>query len=181
MVKHINREKLANNKFLSNLQWSAWQPALATRSPKDDKESWEECRGDITGVRNVNLFSGELHKPAMYEVGIQTPGETAKHAVLYKVTEGLNQGNLETYLLRQPRLQSQADRILRRGCKLHVRRALWKKPVTINDNTISSLDELKQLMSQTYDYAWRDRYDCSSRRYIHRGMQRDSVIISDNV
>ena len=179
----VNREDVSKADFsLDGFTWSPWKQAIASVSPRRS-DSWIPRRGNRTGVRNIDIFGHDTVKPAMYEFAVETP-EGRKYPVLSRTTGGFNSCHWDTKLLNTPPVEAQLDRVIRRGCKLYARRALFPEEgedqVTVNDNDVSTVEELRSLIGKTYDYAWQEHYDTTSRRYLHRTVMKDGVLISDN-
>ena len=66
-LEKIHREKIDDEDFcLNELNWSSWKPAMAPVAV-DTRHEWIERRGERPGVRNVDLFTSNCHKPALYE------------------------------------------------------------------------------------------------------------------
>ncbi len=182
-TKRLNREDVSKAYFsLDGFTWSPWKQAVAPVSPRRS-DSWIPRRGNRTGVRNVDIFGHDTMKPAMYEFAVETP-EGRKYPVLSRTTGGFNSCHWDTKLLNTPPVEAQLDRVIRRGCKLYARRALFPgegdDSVSVNDKDVSSVQELRSLIWKTYDYAWQEHYDTTSRRYLHRTVMKDGVLISDN-
>ena len=156
--------------------------------------------GGHTGFRCGNLYD-DLSEPAIYEVGVQTPSSKVKTPVWLSVTRGITKGNWETAMLSKPKLRDQVDRVLRRGCKVYVRRAPFasrdmdaiytrvrdvtkKKGTDVkrkggHANVEEAVNELRGLVTRVCDYAWKDHYDIESRTYSHRGLVVNGVQVSD--
>ena len=176
-----NREEVAHTDFLVGdvLDWTPWKEAITPSAPKKSAASWIPRRNDHTGLRNVDIFQQDKQKPAIYEFAVQTP-EGRKYPVLSRTTGGFSGCHWDTKLLNTTPVEEQLDRVVKRGCKLYARRALFNKPVSVERENVSSVDELRSLMHKTYDYPWQEHYDVPSRRYLHRTVMKDGVLISDN-
>ena len=186
------REEIGSGRFaLADLHWSDWKQALAKTAPA--RGSWESRQGQQVGMRNAQLFEN-MTDAAIYELAVQPPASRSKIPVLNKVTIGYgDRRHWEAALLSQPKVQTRVNHVLRRGCKLYVRRAL----VTLNDMAVvraktgrirspskdspSSITELvrelRSLAGQLYDYAWTDHYDVTTRKYSHRTIHRNTCRI----
>lgn len=177
-----NREEVQQSEFsLGVLDWSPWKAAITPSTPRksSSSESWIPRRNEHTGLRNVDIFEHDTLKPAVYEFAVQTPGGK-KYPVLSRTTGGFNSCHWDTKLLNTTPVESQIDRVVKRGCKLFARRALFEKPVTVDRENVDTMDELRSLIHKTYDYPWQEHYDIPSRRYLHRTVMKDGVLISDN-
>ena len=180
-AEKIKREKIEDDDFfLNQLNWSSWKPAMAPVA-MDTKQEWIERRGERPGVRNVDLFTSNCHKPAVYEFAVQPPRSDNIHPVLSRATAGFTGNHWDTKLLNGLSVEAQVDRVLKRGCKVFVRRAPFSRPIkNKNAGEVSTLNELRSLIQKTYDYAWQEHYDVPSRKYFHRNVRRDGAVISDN-
>ena len=179
-LEKIKREKIDDEDFcLNQLNWSSWKPAMAPVA-MDTKQEWIERRGERPGVRNVDLFTSSCHKPAVYEFAVQPPSSDNLHPVLSRATAGFTGNHWDTKLLNGLSVEAQVDRVLKRGCKVFVRRAPFSRPIKNKNLEVSTINELRSLIQKTYDYAWQEHYDVPSRKYFHRNVRRDGVTISDN-
>ena len=161
------------------LTWSPWREAVVPTTP-GKSDSWIPRKNYHPGYRNTDAFQHDTKKPAVYEFAVQTP-EGRKYPVLSRTSAGFNGRHWDTKLLSSTPVESQLDRVVKRGCKLFARRALFTAPASRSGGSgVSSLDELRSLLHQTYDYPWQEHYDSASRRYLHRTVMRDGVLISDN-
>ncbi len=179
----VNREDVSKADFsLDGFTWSPWKQAIASVSPRRS-DSWIPRRGNRTGVRNVDIFGYNTMNPAMYEFAVETP-EGHKYPVLSRTTGGFNSCHWDTKLLNTPSVEAQLDRVIRRGCKLYARQAIFPKEgeyqVIVNPDDLITLQELRSLICKTYDYAWQEHYDTNSGRSLHRTVMKDGVLISDN-
>ena len=174
-----NREEVTQTDFsLGVLDWSPWKEAIA-QSTSRKSDSWIPRRNDHVGVRNVDAFQHDTQKAAVYEFAVQSP-DGKKYPVLSRTTGGFNSCHWDTKLLNTPPVEAQLDRVVKRGCKLYARRAIFSKPVTVDRNKVTSVDELRSIIHKSYDYPWQKHYDIPSRRYLHRNVMKDGVLISDN-
>ena len=176
-VRKHKREVVPQTRFaLNNLHWSAWHTAMAAEAPSHDDEAWSPRRGEHNGVRNTSLFHNDTECPAVYEFAVQAKQHCKKYPVYFSTSRGFSRKNWDTYLLKRERITHEVDNVLEKGCKLFVRRAKLEKPVKCEGQVLSSIDELRALVAQTYDYAW-----TSSRhlRDSHRQVKRNGVIISN--
>ena len=178
-VERQNREEVQQSDFsLGTLDWSPWKEAVAPSTSRKS-DVWIPRRNEHTGVRNVDVFQHDTQKPAVYEFAVQTP-DGKKYPVLSRTTAGFDGCHWDTKLLNTPPVETQIDRVVKRGCKLYARRALFNKPVTIERDNINTIDELRSIIHKSYDYPWQEHYDIPSRRYLHRTVMKDGVLISDN-
>ena len=178
-VERQNREEVLQSDFsLGTLDWSPWKEAVVPSTPRKS-DAWIPRRNKHTGVRNVDVFQHDTQKPAVYEFAVQTP-DGKRYPVLSRTTVGFNGCHWDTKLLNTPPVETQIDRVVKRGCKLYARRALFNRPVTIERDNGNTFDELRSIIHKSYDYPWQEHYDISSRRYLHRTVMKDGVLISDN-
>ena len=177
----IRRERVIDNEVcFDELNWSSWKPAIAPVA-MDKKYEWIERRGERPGVRNIDLFTNNCDRPAVYEFAVQTPAGDKKYPVLSRTTAGFTGSHWDTKLLNGLSVESQLDRVVKRGCKVFVRRALFSRPIkSKKTGQVTTVNELRSLMQKTYDYAWQEHYDVPSRKYFHRNVRKDGVVISDN-
>ena len=179
VVERKNREEVQQSDFsLGAFDWSPWKEAVAP-STSTKSDAWIPRRNEHTGVRNVDIFQHDTQKPAVYEFAVQTP-DGKKYPVLSRTTAGFDGCHWDTKLLNTPPVETQIDRVVKRGCKLYARRALFNKPATIERDNVSTIDELRSIIHKSYDYPWQEHYDIPSRRYLHRTVMKDGVLISDN-
>ncbi len=182
-VPRCKREDVADQLVLTDLKWSTWKPAIVptTVAPEiKDGGEWVERRGERPGLRNIELFSGKSHNPAVYEFAVQAPGSEDLHPVLSRATAGYTGSHWDAKFLSTLSVEAQVDRVLKRGCKIFARRAPYARPISAKKDQPSSLGELRSLIHKTYDYAWQEHYDVDARKYFHRNVRRNGVAISDN-
>ena len=173
--KRCNREDVTKTNFrLRNLTWSPWKVGMAEKSPDDESEEWIPRRGEGYGVRRSGLFQNGSDTAAVYEFAVQTARRCRKHPVYVSCTAGFSGLQWDTYLLKQGHLSGQVDNVLRKGCKLFVRRAKVNTPQRVDDKTVKSVQELRHLIRQTYDYAW-SKVPTTSTRGAVRSLTKRGV------
>lgn len=161
---------------LDILDWSPWQPAMSLQKMRGG--DWIPRLGDY-GWRNTEALYNDPQEAVLYEFAVETPAGK-KYPVLYRTSEGFSGCHWDTKLLNTPALMEQIDRILNKGCKLYLRSAQLDDSFTVNGQVIECMNELRSYIHKNYDYAWQQHYDIPSRRYLHRNVLRDGVLISDN-
>ena len=179
-ITRVNRENVRNKDFLlANLSWSDWKVGVASRPPRGlSRDEWEPRHEDHVGVRNTHLFDGETVRPSVYEVAVQPEPGAPKYPVACAVTSGFQQRNWDRVVLKDY-AHHQVDRVLKRGCKLIVRRASIRPSKKSGGTIEDSMRELRSLIGRHYDYAWKCRYDVDSRTYPNRQLFRNDKMISD--
>ena len=190
-IDKILREEATPTNFpLSSLEWSDWKRAIQRKQPETSK--WESRFVGHRGFRRQELFSS-IKTPAVYEVAVKVPDYKEKIPVLASVKQGIQGQSWEAALLSKDKLRCQVDRVLKRGCKVYVRRAPFsvktmpsiydkcgiKRKTDCAKSTDNAVHELRGLMARVCDYAWRDHYDTASRTYSHRGLVVNGVKVSD--
>ena len=185
------REEADRDSFpLADLEWSNWKRAMQRKNPQTAR--WESRFEGHPGARCTKLFS-DMTQPAVYEVAVKVPDYKEKIPVLASVKQGIQSQSWEGALLSKDKLRAQVDRVLRRNCKLYVRRAPFsvrdmpsiyskcdaKRKAGCARTTDDAVHELRGLMTRVCDYAWRDHYDIPSRTYNHRPLVVDGVKVSD--
>ena len=179
-VARVNREDVKTEHFLlADLPWSDWKTGVTSLPPNGrSRAQWERRHGDHVGVRNTQLFNGEIHRPSVYEVAVQPEPGAPKYPVACAVTSGFQQRNWDRVVLKDY-AHHQVDRVLQRGCKLMVRRASIRPNKKSGGTVEDSMKELRSLIGRHYDYAWKCRYDVDSRTYPNRQLFRNDKMISD--
>ena len=168
------RETIPETRFvLGALDWSVWNLAMAEKAPTDDPdEGWAPRPGkDHVGMRKPVLFPNTMCE-AMYEFAVQPQDGARKYPVYYRTTEGFDRASWDTYLLRNKRVKGQVDQVIKKGCKLFVRRAKLDKsakPLVLDEKPVNSVADLKGLIQETYDYAWDMSIRSKRRDVIKRG------------
>lgn len=168
------RELVPHTRFVLNtLRWTTWREAMLSDPPSSDvdAERWSQRRGVRLGVRDATLFQNDTEVPAVYEFAVQAKERCKKYPVYFSTTRGFSRLHWDTYLLKQEGINQQIDEVLRKGCKLYVRRAKVEKAVKCEDKLVGTVQELRSLMTKTYDYAWRSP--------THRQLTRNGVAISN--
>ena len=147
---------------LSPMDWSAWQPMIS--KVKGPSRTWEPRPSGDIGFRNKTLFTTGTAIPAVYEVAVQPRSGAKRYPVYYRATGGFKNGTkVDKYLLNDADLTEQADTVLKKGCKLFVRRARIPKRIKCHGQVLSNIEELKSLMAEIYDYPW-----CSESREVYK-------------
>ena len=147
--------------MLKDAPWTKWQLAI-TPELGDGTESnlWLKRRGHLTGYRRKVVCGGN-YKAALYEFSVQHNRGCKRYVVYCRTNKGfiLKEGSWESKLLNKPDVRYQIENILKKGCRLYVRRYLinkssnWeKKNYLINK---SSNWEKTLGYRDHYDYAWR--------------------------
>lgn len=186
------RERTARKDLLiANLRWSHWREAMAHKTPRSNKEEWEDRD---PGFKRTSIF-GDLSDSAVYEVAVQTPNCNQKVAVMASVTKGFHNRSWEKGILALPHIKRQVDQVLKKKCKLYIRRARFTKDdlpglyersgvkgkLAVTDSTTSgeTAKALRGLMTRSCDYAWRMHYNPESKNYTHRSLVKKGVVISE--
>jgi hypothetical protein len=143
--------------MLKDAPWTKWQLAI-TPELGDGTESylWLKRRGHLTGYRRKVVCGGNC-KAALYEFSVQHNRGCKRYVVYCRTNKGfiLKEESWESKLLNKPDVRFQIEDILKKGCRLYVRRYLinkasnWEKTLGYRDHD---------------DYAWR----CPSYRKTQR-------------
>lgn len=190
----IPREDVPTTRFLPQLPWSNWYPAYQSDKPTTAEDSWSDRKSkkhSRIGVRHHDLFYHDTLTPAVYEMAVQPKPGSRKCPVWSTVTKGFNSVYWDTYLVRSGRIKNQLDDILKnnRDSKVFVRRAELQSPVMISiaggkagrkstrKETVNSVDELRCLIRDVYDYAW----IVNGKKTSQRKVRKDGVAVSKAV
>ncbi|KAL3853581.1 hypothetical protein ACJMK2_017115 [Sinanodonta woodiana] len=165
IVPHLKRENVPETNFmLRDLKWSPWQLAIIYDAPKSSEAGWKKRNGDGCGYSKRKLFGGNINVPALYEIAVQMKFRAKKFVVFSKFAKSC--GNWEKELLGKADLKAQIDDVIKRKCKVYIRR------VVLNKRNV----ENKVMMDiQNYDYAWSK----IKGRLGHRAVTKANVSISD--
>ena len=175
----VYRERVTKRIFaLADMDWSRWKLGITPIAPTGNRaNTWRARHRDHVGVRRTTIFhSDDTTTPSVYEIAIQPHSAAPKHPVSFFVTTGF-QGRRWDHAIFPENVHKQVDQVLERGCKLYIRRAPLK---TDGEKTVKdSVKEMRTLLSRTYDYAWRTRYDATVRTRGRRHLVRSRKVISD--
>lgn len=164
------RELIPETKFaLNTLDWSTWYVAMADKAVEG--EDWKPRPGvEPSGMRKSVIFP-ETSCSAIYEFAVQPQEGARKYPVYYRTTNGFDMSSWDTYLLRNHRIKKQLDHVLKKGCKVYIRRAKLEQALRteIGGQLIQSVTDLSKLLYDSYDYAWDTRSRCARRKVIKRG------------
>ena len=192
-AKKCYRERLCTSQFMPDLDWSKWYTACQSEEPSTGASNgWAPRPNGHDSYVHKRLFYHDTKVPAVYEVAVQPTEGCKKYPVWHTVTGGFNSVHWDTYLLRRNHVQSQLDDVLHNGGKVYVRRgkAKYTSPDTIRvavknpdsgeEKTVNHLRELRNLMSEVYDYAWHVRRGVKGGRLRHRDLEKRGVQISNS-
>ena len=176
-TKRVARETVSNShaKLLRHFNWSGWKQAFTDSAPPRSSKLWKARQGGHVGFRNTNMFANTDHA-ALYELAAQTHDDHTPKAVWLGYTSGFNSHNWDTHLLTS-QLQDNIDAVLRRGATVFVRRATQlKSSFTHNADVISTFDDARKLLRDTFDYAWAGK--TSPRRELFLRRSRRAAVVT---
>jgi hypothetical protein len=173
------REPICSYMFMNELPWSKWKLAYSGTEPFHGK--WQPRGEGHPGFFNSNLYRHDTQAPAFYELAVQTQSGKHMHPVWNSITKGFNSLHMNTYLKKNTRVQKQIDDVIQKGSKLYIRRAKVQTPAklyvdeVVGIKQINSVDELRLLINNVYDYAWG-----MFQKTSHRHLVKSGVVISDS-
>ena len=137
--------------LLSRSDWSPW--FLAMKGAADIS----------TGDPKLTAFAADKHKPAMYELSVQTRDADAgvkkpvkNHVVFCKITRGVPYGrSWSHYVFEGKDLQDHLANVLSQNCTVHIRRALLPKTFhTTAGKMIRTVNGIRNEVKSHMSYAW---------------------------
>ncbi|KAK3585910.1 hypothetical protein CHS0354_038446 [Potamilus streckersoni] len=164
---HLKRENVPETNFmLRDLNWSPWQVAIVPDAPECSASRWRKRCGDGSGYIRRELFGEKMNVMAFYEVAVQMKFRAKKFVVFSKFVKSCK--NWERKLVGKPDIKAQIDDVIKRHCKVYIRRVVLKR---------RQVQKKIILDIQNYDYAW---CKISGRRLGHRMVTKANVRISDD-
>ena len=178
-TRKILRERASNSSVnLGGCDWSGWRELYTSKEPS--RRSWATTWCGVLPSegqeywRRKTMFPNISRKTGLYEISVQTKPRRKRRVVYSGVIDGprhakMKSHNWEKLLFscgvkgRQSLYERQIQKLLSRGCKVFVRRALFSK---------RQLHKLNRL--QQYDYAW--HIDSNDN---FRDISMDGIAISD--
>ncbi|KAK3610616.1 hypothetical protein CHS0354_009075 [Potamilus streckersoni] len=165
IVPHLKRENVPETNFmLRDLNWSPWQLVITSDPPKSPETGWRKRNGDGCGYSKQKLFGVKMNVPGLYEVAVQMKFRAKKFVVFSKFAKSCR--NWERELLGKADLKAQIDDVIKRKCKVYIRRVILNRR-NVEKKVIWDI--------QNYDYAWSK----IKGRLGHRTVTKANVRISD--
>ncbi|KAK3602915.1 hypothetical protein CHS0354_039331 [Potamilus streckersoni] len=196
------REKVSESKFktgpLERLKWSSWHLGVVAKLPKKGtmwgkgksmarncagktsqrvpkcgpSDAWHTCK-HYMGYRRVDLFKNDTRPKALYEIAVQMPKKPKKYVVYFRLSKGFASSGLwDTYLIHDKSVQAEMQKVLKKGCNIHVRRGVIPGH---SDRSLILFSKVKDHLRKNYDYAWRKGVN---GKKLHRKVEMNGVIIS---
>lgn len=134
--------------MLTDAPWTKQQLAIIPELDNGtDTNLWEKRRALLTRYRRKVVCDGN-YKAELYEFSVQENRGCTRYVVYCRTNTDfiLKKGSWESKLLSKPDVRFQIKDVLKKGCRLYVRRYLinktshWEKSLGYRDQ---------------YDYAWR--------------------------